>query len=109
MHFDGQNSTGRPLLLSIATRVRQISEELEYNTEQMRKKLRSDVREALSNMQRLHRESVEEQPDQFTFINFRGGIRRLLYPVLHGGSGTNTGGAHNFFLFVVATTSELMQ
>ena len=32
--------------------------------------------------------------NQFTFINIKGGIRRLLHAVLHGGSGMNTGGAH---------------
>ena len=32
--------------------------------------------------------------NQFTVINTKGGIRRLLHPVLHGGSGMNTGGAH---------------
>ena len=32
--------------------------------------------------------------NQFTFINTKGGIRRLLHPVPRGGSGTNTGGAH---------------
>ena len=32
--------------------------------------------------------------NQLTFINIKGGIRRLLNPVPHGGSGMNTGGAH---------------
>ena len=32
--------------------------------------------------------------NQFLFINTKGGIRRLLHPVPHGGSGMNTGGAH---------------
>ena len=32
--------------------------------------------------------------NQFTFINTKGGIRRLLHPVPHDGSGTNTGRAH---------------
>ena len=32
--------------------------------------------------------------NQFTFINIKGGIRRLLHPGPHGGSGMNTGGAH---------------
>ena len=36
-------STGRPLLLSIAWRVRQISEELENNTEQIRKKCTNET------------------------------------------------------------------
>ena len=43
VHCDGQNSTGRPLLLSIAWRVRQISEELEYHTEQIRKKCTNET------------------------------------------------------------------
>ena len=29
------------------------------------------------------------------FINTKHGIRRSLHPVPHGGSGMNTGGAHN--------------
>ena len=35
--------------------------------------------------------------NQSLFINTKGGIRLLLLPVPHGGSGLNTGGAHNFF------------
>ena len=31
--------------------------------------------------------------NQFLSINTKNGIRRLLHPVPHGGSGTNTGGA----------------
>ena len=57
-------------------------------------KLRSDFREALTNMQRLHRESGEERDlNQFTLINAKRGIRRLLHPVHLGGSGMNIGGA----------------
>ena len=63
-------------------------------------KLRSDFREALTDMHRLHSESGEERPDQFLFINAKGDIRRLLLPVPHGGSGMNTGGT---------TTSELVE
>ena len=43
VHCDGQISTGRPLLLSIAWRVRQISEELIYHTEQIRKKCTNET------------------------------------------------------------------
>ena len=57
-------------------------------------KLRSDFREALAYMHRLHRESEKSDLNQFLFINTKGGIRRLLHPVPHGGSGMNTGGAH---------------
>ena len=32
--------------------------------------------------------------NQFLSINTKSGIRGLLHPVPHGGSGTNTGGAH---------------
>ena len=60
-------------------------------------KLRSDFREAVTIVNRLHRESGEERPEPILFINTKGGIRLLLLPVLHGGSGLNTGGAHNFF------------
>ena len=52
-------------------------------------KLRSDFREALTNMHRLHRH-------RFRFNNTKGGIRLLLLPVPHGGSGMKTGGAHIF-------------
>ena len=31
--------------------------------------------------------------NQFSFNNIKGGIRRFLHPVPHGGSGMNTGGA----------------
>ena len=59
------------------------------------KKLRSDFREALAKMHRLHRESQKKSDlNQFSLINTKHGIRRLLHPVPHGGSGTNTGGAH---------------
>ena len=41
-------------------------------------KLRSDFREAVTFMNRPHRESGEER---FLFMNTQGGIRRLLHPV----------------------------
>ena len=59
-------------------------------------KLRSDFREALTSMHRLHRESGEERPEPIPF--YQGGIRRPLLPVPHGGSGMKTGGAHNFLI-----------
>ena len=34
--------------------------------------------------------------NQFFFNNSKGGIRRLLRPQSHGGSGMNTGGVHKF-------------
>ena len=49
------------------------------------------LREALTNMHRLHRESGEGDLNQFLYINTKGGIRRPLHPVPHGGSGMNTG------------------
>ena len=56
--------------------------------------LRSDFRDALKNMHRLHRESGEERPEPIHLLSTpKGDIRRLL-PVPRGGSGTNTGGAH---------------
>ena len=42
--------------------------------------------------------------NQFQFINIKGGIRRLLHPVPHGGSGMNTGGAQK--LKRLSITSE---
>ena len=59
-------------------------------------KLRSDFRTAVTIMNRLHRESGEERLEPTFFINTQGGIR-LLLPVLHGGNGIKTGGAHKFF------------
>ena len=56
-------------------------------------KLRSDFREALTNMHRLHRQPGEERPEPIPLYNTNGGICRLLHPVPHGGSGMNTGGA----------------
>ena len=38
--------------------------------------------------------------NQILLINTKGGIRRLLHPVPHGGSGMNTGGAHNNYFFI---------
>ena len=58
-------------------------------------KLRSDFREAVTSMHRLHRESGEEQPEPNPLINTKGGIR-LLFPVPHGGNGMKTVGAHVF-------------
>ena len=61
-------------------------------------KLRSDFREALTDMHRLHQESGEERPEPIPLFNStKGGIRLLLLPVPHGGSGMKTGGAHNYF------------
>ena len=57
-------------------------------------KLQSDFREALANMHGLHRESGKELPEPIFLYQYKGGIRRLLHPVPHGGSGTNTGGVH---------------
>ena len=55
-------------------------------------KLRSNFREALTNMHRLHGESGEERPEPIHLFDTKGGIRRLLHPVPHGSSGMNTGG-----------------
>ena len=43
VHCDGQLSTGKPLLLSIAWRVRKISEKPVYHTEQIRKKCTNET------------------------------------------------------------------
>ena len=37
----------------------------------------------------------ESDLNQFFSINTKNGIRGPLHPVPHGGSGMNTGGAHN--------------
>ena len=59
-------------------------------------KLRSDFSEALTKMHRLHRESGEERLAPVPSGRTRNGIRRLLHPAHHGGSGTITCGAHDF-------------
>ena len=41
---------------------------------------------------------VKNDLNQSLFINTKGGIRLLLLPVPHGGSGMKAGGAHFFFL-----------
>ena len=73
VHCDGQISTGKPLLLSIAWRVRKISEKwyitLNKSGRNAPMKLRSDFREALTNMHRLHRESGEERPEPIPFLS----------------------------------------
>ena len=68
-------------------------------------KLRSDFPEAVTIVNRLHRESGEERPEPILFINTKGGIR-LLFPVLHGGSGLNTGGVH--FLLKKKSCSQIV-
>ena len=55
---------------------------------------KSDFSEALTKMHRLHRESGENDLHRFFSGRIRKGIRRLLHPAHHGGSGTITGGAH---------------
>ena len=60
-------------------------------------KLRSDFRQALTKYAPVSTVNLEKSDlNQFLFINTKGGIRRLLHPVPHGGSGMNTGGAHEF-------------
>ena len=55
-------------------------------------KLRSDFREALSNMHRLHRESGVDRPGRNPFYQYQRWHSFL--PVPHGGSGKNIGGVH---------------
>ena len=55
-------------------------------------KLRSDFREAVAIMNRLHRESGDYRLEPILFINTKGGIRLLL----PGGCGMKTGGAQIF-------------
>ena len=57
-------------------------------------KLRSDISEASTKMHRLHLESGEERLAPSPFYSIRNGIRRLLHPLHHGGSGMTIGGAH---------------
>ena len=45
-------------------------------------------------MHRFHRESGEERLAPILSTSIRNGIRRLLHPAHHGGSGMTTGGAH---------------
>ena len=59
-------------------------------------KLRSDFREAKTNMHRLHRDLEKSDLHRFPSTSIKNGIRRLLHPVPHGGSGMTTGGAHKF-------------
>ena len=59
------------------------------------RKLRSDFSEEFTKMHRLHRESGEEATCTDSLSgSIRDGIRRLLHPARHGGSGMTTGGAH---------------
>ena len=57
-------------------------------------KLRSDFREALTNMHRLHVSLEKSDLNQILSGSIRNGIRRLLHPAHHGGSGMTTGGVH---------------
>ena len=59
-------------------------------------KLRSDFSEAVTKMHRQQRESGEERPAPIFSTSIRNGIRRLLHPAHHGGSGMTTGGALEF-------------
>ena len=56
-------------------------------------KLRSDFCEASTKLHRLHRESGEERLAPIPSGSIKNGIRRLLHPAHHGGSGTIPGGA----------------
>ena len=85
--------TGRPLLLPIFWGIFEISKTLVNKSgRNAPMRLRSDFRTAVTIMNRLHRESGEDRPVPIPFINTKGGTRLL--PVLHGGSGMKTGGAH---------------
>ena len=98
VHCDGQISTGKSLLLSIACWVRKISEKTgisrwthlaemhRWNSDQTSEKHLQICTVSTVNLQ-------TSDLNQFLFINTKVGIRRLLHPVPHGGSGMNTGGA----------------
>ena len=62
-------------------------------------KLRSDFSEAFTKLHRCHRESGEKRFAPILFWH-RNGIRRLLHPAHHGGSGTIIGVAHQKFIKV---------
>ena len=51
---------------------------------------------AVTKMHRLYRESGKERPASLLSTSIRNGIRRLLHPVHHGGSGVTIGGAHQY-------------
>ena len=57
-------------------------------------KLRSDFREALTICTVSTVNLEKSDLNHFAIINTKGGNRRLLHPVFHGGSGMNAGGAH---------------
>ena len=75
VHRDGQISTRKPLLLPILWGVREIQENwfisLNKSGRNAPMKHRSDFREALKNMHRLHRESGEERPEPIPFYQYQ--------------------------------------
>ena len=56
--------------------------------------LRSDFSEAVTKMHRLHLSLEQSDLHRFLSASIRNGIRRLLHPIYHCGSGMTTGGAH---------------
>ena len=59
-------------------------------------KLRSDFSKAATKMHRLTVDLEKSDLHRFLSTSIRNGIRRLLHPAHHGGSGMTTGGAHKF-------------
>ena len=93
-------TTGKPLLLPIFWVVREIQEKLIHHTEQIRQKCTDETQIRLPRSTDKYAPSSpwvwRSDLNQIFSFNAKGGIRRLLYPLLHGGSGMNTGGAHIF-------------
>ena len=69
-------------------------------------KLRSDFRAAVAIVNRLNANLENSDLNEFLFINTKGGIRFLLLPVPHGGSGMVTGGAQLFFVAARSYTAD---
>ena len=92
----GQINTGKRLIAKKFDKYRKI---LFFTLNKSGKKspmtLRSDFREDLQRYTVSTVNLEKSDPNEFLLINTKGGIRRLLHPAPHGGSGTNTCGAHD--------------
>ena len=101
VHRDGQISTGRPLPLSrrlwSSRDIGNIGISHRTNQAVMHRWNSDQTSEKYLQIYTVSTVNLEKSDlNRFLFINSKGGIRRLLHPVPHGGSGMNTGGAHFF-------------
>ena len=107
VHRDGQISTGKPLLLPILWGVREIQRKIGIshwtNQAEMHRWNSDQTSEKHLQICTVSTVNLEKSDlDQFLFIKTKGGIRRPLHSVPHGGSGMNIGKAHKLKIVIWA-------